>query len=83
MLAQSYMPAQETQILINPFSENESPWYFVDECIERQAVRTPQWTFDLEQLKRFKEQPVKHRLFFFMLAPLAFLTYNANHNDQI
>ena len=47
LLAQSYMPAQETQILKNSNSETLSPWYsanITDELI------TPQWTFRADQL---------------------------------
>jgi len=50
LLAQSYMPAQQTQILLNPNDEEISPWYSLkgyDELV------TPQWTFKLDQLKRF------------------------------
>ena len=48
MLSQSYMPAQETQILINP--KNGSVWYSLDEF--RDLV-TPEWSFTVTQLKRF------------------------------
>ncbi|MBV1757114.1 MAG: DUF4846 domain-containing protein [Dethiosulfatibacter sp.] len=51
MLAQSYMPAQQTQILINPNDAHISPWYSL-EGIEQ--LRTPEWTFDLDRLKRFE-----------------------------
>ena len=55
MLAQSFMPAQETHILSNPYNEILTPWYSVKECMNRQAVRTPDWTFELSQLKRFRD----------------------------
>jgi hypothetical protein len=47
MLAQSYMPAQETQVLKNLNDEKLSPWYstYTDGPIE-----TPQWTFHKDQL---------------------------------
>jgi hypothetical protein len=48
MLAQSYMPAQETQILKNPNDDTLSPWYNAD--ITGNLV-TPEWTFSLDQLK--------------------------------
>ena len=51
MLAQSYMPAQQTQILINPTDKTISPWYRV--CSEERLI-TPEWTFDWDHLKRFK-----------------------------
>ena len=50
MLAQSYMPAQQTQILINPTDKTISPWYRV--CSEERLI-TPEWTFDWDHLKRF------------------------------
>lgn len=50
MLAQSYMPAQQTQVLINPSDANISPWYSL-EGIDQ--LRTPEWTFDIDRLKRF------------------------------
>lgn len=49
MLAQSYMPAQETQILCNP-EQVESPWYPLD---RRSKIRTPEWTFKPQDLKEF------------------------------
>ncbi len=51
MLAQSYMPAQETQILKNPRDPRIQPWYstnFGDKLV------TPEWTFKAGDLKRFK-----------------------------
>lgn len=51
MLAQSYMPAQQTQILINPSDENISPWYSLKDC---EKLITPEWVFELNQLRRFK-----------------------------
>jgi hypothetical protein len=48
LLAQSYMPAQETQVLKN-FSDSQlSPWYSADGS---NRVITPQWTFGTDQLK--------------------------------
>lgn len=49
LLAQSYMPAQETQILINPNNNDLSPWYLLKEGL----VRTPEWNFTSEDLRRF------------------------------
>jgi hypothetical protein len=50
MLAQSYMPAQETQILINPNDSTISPWYL----IEDEIIQTPEWQFKRSDLRRFK-----------------------------
>ncbi|WP_175402884.1 DUF4846 domain-containing protein [Mangrovivirga cuniculi] len=48
MLAQSYMPAQEIQILLNPLKTN-NPWYEVKEGV----ILTPEWKFNSKDLKRF------------------------------
>jgi hypothetical protein len=50
ILAQSYMPAQEIQILNNP-SDPGSPWYDLD---FGQTLDTPEWTFTSSQLKSFE-----------------------------
>lgn len=49
MLAQSYMPAQETQILLNP-SNPETSWYSLNDA---ETIYTPEWTFYQEDLKHF------------------------------
>ncbi|WP_228054908.1 DUF4846 domain-containing protein [Kordia antarctica] len=51
MLAQSYMPAQETQILVNRQNSQLSPWYKA----EKGELHTPEWTFESSDLRRFKE----------------------------
>jgi hypothetical protein len=48
LLAQSYMPAQELQILKNP--KGISAWYQDD---FGQILQTPEWTFKSSELKRF------------------------------
>lgn len=48
LLAQSYMPAQDIHVLVNPNSENLSPWYKLE---EGQLIETPEWTFSSNQLK--------------------------------
>ncbi|MDR7856619.1 DUF4846 domain-containing protein [Tissierella sp.] len=50
ILAQSYMPAQQTQILINPMDDTISPWYSLK---GKEKLVTPEWTFELDELKRF------------------------------
>jgi hypothetical protein len=52
MLAQSYMPAQEIQILINPNDSKISPWYSKS---FGETLYTPEWTFSKGDLKRFDE----------------------------
>lgn len=49
ILAQSYMPAQETQILRNLEDPRLSPWYELKEG----SLSTPEWTFDEGSLRRF------------------------------
>jgi len=49
LLAQSYMPAQEIQILKNPMDGKLSPWYALGET----DIITPEWVFQSNQLKRF------------------------------
>lgn len=51
MLAQSYMPAQEIQILKNPKNPNLSPWYPLDFGAK---LETPEWDFTSGDLKRFQ-----------------------------
>jgi hypothetical protein len=48
LLAQSYMPAQETQVLKNLMNSQLSPWYSA--AISSNVI-TPQWTFSVDQLK--------------------------------
>lgn len=50
LLAQSYMPAQDTQILINPNDNAISPWY----SLEDTEIITPEWNFKSTDLKRFQ-----------------------------
>jgi hypothetical protein len=51
MMAQSYMPAQDIQILRNPVNESLSPWYELD---FGETLRTPEWTFTNRDLRRFE-----------------------------
>ncbi len=48
LLAQSYMPAQETQILLNPATS--TPWYGKP---SGSVISTPEWTFDSTDLHRW------------------------------
>lgn len=50
LLAQSYMPAQEIQILKNPMNPAISPWYSTSFS---GPLLTPEWTFQKSHLKRF------------------------------
>jgi len=51
MLAQSYMPAQDIQVLKNKNQEELSPWYPLNFEGE---LETPEWTFAQSDLKQFK-----------------------------
>ena len=50
LLAQSYMPAQEMHILVNPNNNGLNPWYSTN---FEGKLKTPEWTFEKEELKRF------------------------------
>ncbi len=52
LLAQSYMPAQELQLLANPNSSNQSPWY---SAAFAGNLTTPEWVFKKTDLKRFAD----------------------------
>mgnify|MGYP001627136992 CR=1 FL=1 len=49
LLAQSYMPAQETHVLKNPLNPELSPWYDAMEG----TIFTPEWRFESTDLRRF------------------------------
>lgn len=51
LLAQSYMPAQDIQILKNTTNHELSPWYSSKSTGE---LKTPEWTFTIDQLKTWK-----------------------------
>lgn len=51
LLAQSYMPAQNIHILINPEDEGLSPWYVLD---DRSDYVTPEWRFTKSDLRRYE-----------------------------
>ena len=51
LLAQSYMPAQDIQILQNPMNEGISPWYDMQFTGN---LLTPEWRFRKGDLKRFE-----------------------------
>lgn len=50
LLAQSYMPAQDIQILKNPMNTELSPWYSTN---FGETLNTPEWDFKIDQLKSF------------------------------
>lgn len=50
LLAQSYMPAQEIQVLNNP-ANPASPWYSLQDT--GPEIRTPEWVFTTSDLRSF------------------------------
>jgi hypothetical protein len=48
LLAQSYMPAQDIHVLVNPADPNLSPWYRLG---TESIIETPEWTFNNNQFK--------------------------------
>lgn len=51
LIAQSYMPAQQIHLLVNPSDPALSPWY--DAGAADGVLITPEWTFESGSLKRF------------------------------
>ena len=49
-IAQSYMPAQDIHLLVNPANENISPWYEVN---NDKRIVTPEYLFYKTELKRW------------------------------
>jgi Domain of unknown function (4846) len=52
LLAQSYMPAQDIHVVINPADKRLTPWYSV---ASNPLVETPEWVFKTSQLKKWPE----------------------------
>jgi len=50
LLAQSYMPAQDIHLLVNPNDKRLSPWYLVSGA---DLIYTPEYTFKKGELKRW------------------------------
>ena len=50
MVAQSYMPAQDIHILINPLNEKLSPWYEINDA---EKIITPEYIFYKNELKKW------------------------------
>lgn len=50
LLSQSYMPAQDIHILVNPENKQISPWYKLKDSGN---LNTPEWTFTFNDLMRF------------------------------
>ncbi len=52
IVAQSFLPAQEIEIVKNLNNPTTSPWYIVNE--KDLEIKFPEWTFTPHELKRFK-----------------------------
>ena len=50
LLAQSYMPAQDIHVLINPMNDKFSPWY---ELNDDALIKSPEYTFKRTELKQW------------------------------
>jgi Domain of unknown function (4846) len=50
LLVQGYQPAQDMHVVVNPMDSELSPWYKITEADE---IRTPEWIFYKNQLKRW------------------------------
>jgi hypothetical protein len=48
LIAQSYMPAQDIHVLVNPSNKKISPWYEVDDA---EIIETPEYIFTKNELK--------------------------------
>ncbi len=57
ILAQSFIPAQDMHILVNPANPQAGPWYPAPpEDNPNATLRTPEWTFSFGELMRFEEK---------------------------
>lgn len=52
MLLQSYMPAQDIQVLLNPNWDEKTVWYVLD--TSKKSIQTPEWRFTSIDLKTFE-----------------------------
>jgi len=52
LLAQSYLPAQDIHIVLNPAKNGPNPWYDLQEG----SVTTPEWVFQAGQLRSWPEK---------------------------
>lgn len=53
LLTQSYMPAQQIHVVVNPNDADLSPWY---QAPIPAQLRTPEWSFNAADRKRFAEE---------------------------
>ena len=58
LLAQSYMPAQQVHVLVNPGDPALGPWYRYDPSA---ALATPEWRFAEGRAMRFRERGCPRR----------------------
>jgi hypothetical protein len=50
LIAQSYMPAQDVHVLLNPGEPSLGPWY---RAPADDSLETPEWSFPTGSLRRF------------------------------
>ena len=50
LLAQSYMPAQDMHVVLNPTNAQLSPWYEID---AGPFIITPEWVFKINSIKKW------------------------------
>ena len=50
LLAQSYMPAQDMHVVVNPVNNHFNPWY---EANNQALIETPEWMFTKTNLKKW------------------------------
>jgi hypothetical protein len=49
LLAQSYMPAQDVHVVLNPLGTKGSPWY----TVQNESIITPEWVFPKAHFKKW------------------------------
>jgi hypothetical protein len=53
LLAQSYMPAQDMHVVVNPLNNRLSPWY---EANDQSLIETPEWVFYQTNCKKWPSE---------------------------
>lgn len=56
LLANSYMPAQDIHLLVNPEEKSISPWYTID---NKTHLQLPEWRFGITERSRFNQSAGK------------------------
>ena len=53
LLAQSYMPAQDIHVVVNPAGGQLNPWYAAD---GKAFIKTPEWVFGTSNLRKWPKK---------------------------